>query len=416
MPKGVFIQDKKVMERFRTAVQDSIPYSLNINKNISNFAQQISLKTRNTISESTLKRLFLYPDSTTPSLYTLDTVCKTIGFASWNDFLEKDKQITDFEHLEIIANIRQEGYQDFIEFKEIITRFAQTSYRFSVTLALVQAAVKKSDFDTLLQLFDLPCIFDIKFHDRPYFYFIQDLGLILRGVNFIEKLVPYYAKNPIAQQAYIERFVDLEYLNGYYGIMMELYHQHKKTQEAQLFYHVLMCMRDVENGVLKSLHYDYLIHFRETEPIHSFPKMRRLALLVIYFHHDAEIVDSILDEIPALMVGHHSESITFMALIFCQTVFLSCDHTVLKRLFDYMNICTDRVSQDILMLRDMNLLKIYEAYFLCKEGKIKEANAKLNSFNRMYQNPYMIIRYKMHYEIVKALIDAETFKNQTAEN
>lgn len=414
MPKGVSIQDEKVMERFRTVVQESLPYSLKINKNIPLFAQLIYKKTHKAVSASTLKRLFLYPDYTIPSLYTLDTICQAIGFAGWNNFINNEEQIVDCEHFEVITMIRNEGYKDFSEFKEIISKFVNTNHKYSVTLALVQAAVSKSDFETLSQLFDIPIILDPIEDNLPFFYFVQDLGLIFRNSDIIKKLTPYYAKHPIAQQAYIERFVDQDYLNGYYGDLLELYHQNKKTLEAQLFYHSLMCFRDIENGEFKSPHYDFLIHFRETEPVHSVPKMRRLALLVIYFHSDAEIVDSLLDELPGLTVGHNRETNTFMGLLFCQIVFFRCDHTVLKRMFEKMNISTNLVSQNIVSLRDLNLLKIYEAYYLYKEGNILEAKAKLNSINRMYQNPIKCI--KKHYEIVKAMLDEDTSIKTSPEN
>ena len=54
-----------------------------------------------------------------------------------------------------------------------------------------------------------------------------------------ERLAVIYCKNPIAIQYCIESFVDEDYLNGYYGKWLDEYHQHKKEEEALLFYYAL---------------------------------------------------------------------------------------------------------------------------------------------------------------------------------
>ena len=416
MPKGVYIQDAKVMERFRTVVQNALPYSLKINKNISKLAQLIFSTTHNSVSVSTLKRLFLYPDETTPSLFTLDAICETIGFDDWNDFLAKDNRITDFEYLEIITMVRQNGYRDFEEFKEIISRFADTANKYEVTLALVQVAMAKQDIDTLSQLFDIPTVFNFVEYNSPHFFFTQELGLIFRNSPLFKDLIPIYAKHPVAQDSYIERFVDEDNLNGYYGEMLEHYHEHKQNLEAQLFYHCLMCQRDIQNGILKSPHFDFLIHFRETEAVHPIPKMRRLALLILYFINDKEIVDSLLEEIPLLIVNENQDLCLFVALIYCQIVFINQDHYALKRMFQYMNFTTNSYTQNINMLRYANLLKIYEAYVLLGDVKPHEAKSKLSTFNPLHQCPKTYNLHNKNFEIVNTMIIAEIAKNTIPEN
>jgi len=416
MPKGVNNQDAKVMERFRTVVQNALPYSLKINKNITQLAQKIYTTTHHSVSVSTLKRLFLYPDETNPSLFTLDAICKTIGFADWDDFLKKENPANDFEHFEIITMVRHNGYRDFEEFNQIISRFADTPNKYEVTLALVQVAVAKQDIDTLSQLFNIPNIFDVVEYNSPHFYFIQELGLIFRNSLLLKDLIPFYANHPIAQECYIERFVDEDNLNGYYGELLEEYHKHKKTLEAQLFFHCLMCQRDIENGNLKSPHFNFLIHFREKEPVHPIPKMRRLALLIYYFRNDKEIIDNLLEEIPVLVANENQDMRLYVALIFCQIVFINRDQHALKRMFEYMNFTTNIYTQNINMLRYANLLKIYEAFVLIGDGKPQEAKSKLSSFNPLHQCPKTYNLHNKNYEIVNTMISAETSNNMTPEN
>lgn len=148
MPKGVVVQDEKVMERFITVVQNSLPFSLKINKNISVFSQLILSKTKSNVSVSTLKRLFLYPDTTTPSQYTLDLICKTIGLSGWNEFLENENQIVKYMHFEIMTTIKINGYKDFEEFGRIINENAFSPHIYDIILTLIKEAIKKNDIDT----------------------------------------------------------------------------------------------------------------------------------------------------------------------------------------------------------------------------------------------------------------------------
>ncbi|MEI8085683.1 MAG: hypothetical protein WCG93_05660 [Paludibacter sp.] len=405
MPKGVFIQDEKVMERFRTVVQDSIPFSLKINKNISKFAQLIFSKTRNPISESTLKRLFLYPDITIPSLYTLDTVCQAIGFADWNDFTTDLNQLSEYEHYEIFSVVKHNGYNGWEEFRTIVNRFKDSAKKYEVVLVLVDVAIQKKDVETLKRIFDLPALFEILHDNRPQYYFLQELGLKLRNSEMIYDLIPHYAKHPVAQVAYIERTVDEDHLNGYYGVLLEEYHKHKTNLEAQLFYHCLMFQRERENGNHRNQHFDFLVSFRETVPVHVIPKMRRLALLVAEFQDDADLIESLLEEIPALLPENEENYKLHNAYVFCNIVFHTQNAYPIKCLLKHLNMNTDVYRRNIVSVRNLNLLKIYEAFVLLKDNQPELANAKLQTYNHLYFSPNHYKRYTLHYDTVKAMIN-----------
>jgi hypothetical protein len=410
MPKGVFIKDEQVMERFRSVVQESIPYSLKINKNISKFAQLIFLKTRNSVSVSTLKRLFLYPDFTIPSLYTLDTICKAIGFADWDDFTEDLNQLSEYEHYEILSVIKYNGYNDWNDFNKIVTRFVNTTFKYEIVLLLVDVAIKRRDIESLAKLFDLPVLFEILHDNRPQYYFLQELGLRLRNSELIYELIPHYAKHPVAQVAYIERTVDEDNLNGYYGVLLEEYHKYKKNLEAKLFYHNLMYQRDRENGNHRTEHFDFLVNFKETEPVHVIPKMRRLALLVAEFQNDADLLESLLEEIPDLLPDNEENYKLHNAYVFCNIVFHTQNPYPIKRLLQYLDMNTDVYRRNIVTVRNLNLLKIYEAFVLLKDNQPELARAKLHTYNHLYFSPNHFNRYTQHYDMVNEMISAETSK------
>ena len=392
------------MDMFRDAVQNALPFSLKVNKNLSRFSEMIFDKTHCTVSVSTLKRIFLYPEKTEPSRYSLDLICQAVGYQNLDDFIENQNHLLDFSHREVISMIRLNGYTDYENFKKIISEFSVASDLYDVIHTLVKLAVEKKDKETLSQLFELKFFEEQMNNYPPKNFFVQDLGLILRESEIIMELIPAYAKSPAAQKWYIEWFVDEDNLNGYYGALMEAYHKHKTNLEAQLFYHVLMCVRDLQNGISTSSHFDYLLQFRETEPIHFHPKIRRLALLMVYFNNDREIIDSLLDEVKELIQEINLGERAYTTTVFCNIVFFREDDYAIKKAIEYMNLNCSKSDYDINIYRNFNILKIYEAFVLMEDGKPKEAKAKLLSYNPLYQYPHRVNMYKKHYDRVNELI------------
>jgi len=405
MPKGLDFRKEILMNTFFEVVQNSVPFSLKINKNLKKFSALIFAKTNEAISVSTLKRLFIYNDKTAPSRYTLDLVCRTVGYKDWTDFVESQVQISDFNYREVLTCINNTGYHNFEEFIKLSTMFTYSDYQYDIILALLRVAVQRYDMEVLTHLFDLH-VFDVEVNYLPpQYYFAQEMGLIFRNSDVIIDLIPFYAKNPVAQRWYIERFVDEDHLNGYYGDLLTQYHLHKKTPEAQLFYHSMMCVRDIQNGVYKSEHFDYMIHFRETEPVFYIPKIRRLALLIVYYNDDEELKQTIMDELKWMLSTLNRVDYTYVALIFCNIVFYKEDHAIIKKALEMMELHRLKSDYNINLFRDLNMLRIFEAYVLLGDGKPREAKAKLQSFNPFYQIPYQQYMLNKHLGRINQLIN-----------
>lgn len=417
MPKGICIEDKSLLELFRRTVESYLPFSLKINKNFGQFSALIYEKTGNYLSVSTLRRVFQYKSPSIPTLFTLDTICKALDYADWQAFVNCAYKNHEEEHYEIISNLRYNGYEDADEFKRIFNDFVHTEFCYDITLALVQAAVRKADIPVLSTLFELPVVFDTNVSERrmrKHLYFTQELGMTLRNnKNLIYKLIPIYASNEFAYANYIERFVDEEELNGYYGDLLDEYHKHKTTPEANLFYHCLMCQRDFENGDFSSEHLHYLINFRETEPVYFIPKIRRLALLIAHYYSSNKTrVEQLLAEIPNTIHPEFESCNAYCAVKFSQLVFPLRDHTLIKRYLAYFNQPTERHYSNVFVKRNMNLLKIYEAYVLCCDGHHDLAEQKLRSYNHLYFFPNTQKLTKTHFEVVRRLIQSEKRKQQ----
>lgn len=417
MPKGIRIKDRSILDLFRKTVESTLSFSLKINKNFGQFSSLIYDKTGNYISVSTLRRIFQYKSNTTPTLFTLDTICKAIDYTDWQAFEECTYINHEEEHYEMLTNLRYNGYQDADEFMRIFNDFVHTEFCYDITLALVQAAVRKADLPVLSKLFELPVIFDNDISERrkrKHLYFTQELGMTLRNnKNLIYKLIPIYGRSEFAYKNYIERFVDEEELNGYYGDLLEEYHKHKTNLEANLFYHCLMCQRDFENDDYASEHLRFLIDFKETEPVYFIPKIRRLALLIVhYYSTDKAKVEELLAQIPHTIHPEYESCNAYCAVKFSQLVFPLRDHNLLKRYMVYFNQPADKHYSNVFVKRNMNLLKIYEAYMFFCDGNLDLAEQKLNSYSPLYFFPNTHKLTKTHFEVTRRLIQSERRKIQ----
>lgn len=414
MPRGYTVSDKEIIEQFKATVQNSLPFSLKVNKNLAYLADLIEERTSKSMSVSTLRRIFQNSNKIMPSLFTLDVLSMTIGYKDWNDFLKKKINLSEKEHTEILLTIKHEGYNNLSDIVDIIERFAFSKHLNEIALALIEKAVEKQDFEVLSRIFDLPHIFRIVEDYQTTHYFILQVGLILRNSALIEKLAPVYARHPVAQKMYIERFIDEEKLNGYYGVMLEHYHRHKTSPNDLMFYHTLMYQRDVENNIKNSPHLDFLINHKNTDAILPYLKMRRIAMLLIYYNQNEEQSRLLTEEIPAILDLTNSDLKLFIVLIFAQLIFQKCNYRITEKVLHLVNIedfLSGKHTRDILTLRNFNILKIYIAYISYQNGKIEEARKIFSSFNKFYRSGFSLKQYEQHYNIVAKLLEESAAKN-----
>lgn len=407
MPKGVKIDDDQLLDRFKKAVQQKLDFSVTLNKNYARFSELVYERTGLYVSASTIKRVFSENSKTTPTKYSLDCIAKTIGYNGWDDFIKKDQQFGDFELHEIIYNLKYESYKDFKEFKTLFNRYVDTPNCYNITLALIEAAISINDEETLKTIFDLPKVWDLIPDNHTSFYFIEKVGMLFRDSSIIHKLIPFYSTHPVAQKSFVEIVVDEERLNGYYGEFLEAYSVHKTTVEAQLFYHCMMCQRDFENGDFNSHHFNYLLHFEPNDKIHPIPLVRRVALLIVKYIDNTELIDTLIDELSTLIEDLDENDFNFCIYKFCNLVFQTRESYPIKKALALMKVQTDYFSYNYFINRLLNLIKIYEAFVLAKSGDIKSAHEKLMSYNRLFGYPNNFKKTKIHFDIVNRLIETE---------
>jgi hypothetical protein len=110
-------------------------------------------------------------------------------------------------------------------------------------------AARQNNVEFLSEVFCLPRLFEPGVHnDLDLYYIGQAMGLTLRNYpELAEQLIQPLANNRNARQYLIEWFVDEDFLNGYYGKLLDAYHPHKRENIAdKLFYFALkykQCLR-----------------------------------------------------------------------------------------------------------------------------------------------------------------------------
>ena len=397
------------MNRFRVFVEQNLKMSVSVNKNYPLISDIILKKTGHQISISTLKRIFDDKNATKPSKYSLNAIAMAVGLNSWDDFIRIEKQHMYFKRHGYILTLKHFGYRDWNDFRSIVSEFAEPEQRYAVMEQLVECAVKQGDTESLINMLDLPDIWlNIKDNYRGYLFFLS-VGMSLRNTKIMDRLIPVYARHPNSQSCYVESFVDEEYLNGYYGDLLKEYIKYKKGQEAQLFFHCLMCQRDLENGIMNSEHYHYLITFRKNEPIHCYPLVRRLALLTIKYIDDKALVNQLIEEVLFELSSHNRHYLIDGIVKYCYIVFTIRADYPIRRIFELSGVDTGNHSNNHLNYNSVNSLKIYQAFYLAAMGRKAEAQTILESYNPFCNYYNFLKKFDNHKRYVDRMLDKPTF-------
>jgi hypothetical protein len=209
------------------------------------------------IGLNTLRRFFnLMKSEYQPSLFTLDLLSKYCNYTSFSDFI-----VSKENEKEVINNTeRDRGLLNF-----------------------------------LILLFKDNDIKEI--NDTTYIHFIHEILInIEQWPGIIDQFQRHVAKTVNGQVFYFELFVNIDKLNSYYGKGLFYYLKEKKTAEAQIFGHSLLCLKNwltIDADGLK-FHYIEVMNHKLDEKIHPFVCGRYFATQLYYAEANNLEVDSIL--------------------------------------------------------------------------------------------------------------------------
>lgn len=404
MPKGLHRIDLVMLERFRAKVAQTLNLSLNSNKNYDYFSKFIFQKTHVQVSPSTLRRVFQYDSHHIPTKSTLDLVSQSIGFVNWNDFIEKEQTLSQYDLSQLISAIQLGGNPGQEQITKQIAKFKNCSNLFNLLEVIVQAAIAKRDIKLLSELFDLPDIFTFEQDSLKIYFFIHNLVSRLNQAGLMSELIPYYGASTKAQVFLVEWYVDEDNLNGYYFDLLQEYHKHKTNLEAQLFYNCLMYQHAILKDQSTQPWLDSIRDFVETEPVHPIPKARRLGTLMLETEPNAPIDELLMQEVSTFFEQLNEDDKIVTALKMIWLLYIKRRASLITFVLKFVpNIIG--IEKNIWTRININQLRIYRAYSYLSTNEKEKAKKELDQFDSFLVNNFIHNIIMNDYNSVVKLID-----------
>ncbi|MDO9257890.1 MAG: hypothetical protein Q7U54_20410 [Bacteroidales bacterium] len=403
MPKGVQNTNPEIYERLKAKVAQTLIFSLNTNKNYDLLSSIIFERTGALLSNSTLRRVFQYDSRNNPTKSTLDLICKSIGLTNWEEFVEKEESQDHSALTQLISTFRLQGLHDHEQIKQIITKYSDNPHVFDLLETIVQIAIERRDIIFLKGIFDFPDIFVNNKYTLNIFYFTHNLVIGLNQSGLMPELVECYGKNPKSQEFIVEWYVDEDNLKGYYYDLLQVYHQHKRTPEALLFYNCLMYQHAIENKLPTNPWADFIREFDETLPVHHIPNGRRLAILLLEATEAPSSRTDIVNKIFNFYRTLSEDQKINVALIMVKLLFINREHKLIETI---LSLAPDIPTTDknINDLVNINQLKIYRAYSLFNTGQKESAAEKIKEFNPLFVDTFTHYHIMNDFEVISGLI------------
>lgn len=402
MPKGVQNTNPEILEKLKLKVAQMLAVPLNSNKSYDLLTHAIFEHTGALLSNSTLRRVFQYECGNHPTKSTLDLICKSIEFRDWDDFIEKEKKLLQSDLSQLITMFKLQGLGEHGKTKQILEKFSTHPNFLNLLDNIVQIAITNRDVEFLSKLFELEGLFDSTHDPIQIIYFMQKLVIGLNQSGLMNELVGYYGANPKAHVYMVEWFVDEDNLNGYYYQLLQIYHHHKTTPEALLFYNCLMYQYALENNLATSPWIDFIRQFNSTEPIHHIPMGRRFAILMLESVDPGE-TDDILNKTRDLFRNLNDIETITTALYMVKFLFYKRK----DEMIDKVLLLTPDISgadKNIDDLTNINQVKIYRSYSFYQKGEKEKALSKLNEFDPLLVQAFIYNHIMNDYRVISDLI------------
>jgi hypothetical protein len=241
---------------------------------------------------------------------------------------------------------------------------------------------------------------DIKgINDTTYIQFIHEILLNLeQWPGIIDQLQRHIAKTINGQQFYYELFINIDKLNSYYGKGLHYYLNEKKTTEAQLFGHSLLCFKHwliMDNDRIK-MHYDIVMNYKLDDKIHPFVCGRYFATQLYYFEANGLSIESVL--VKARDFYTRSKPSPFLYLNFPFFEYILSEALILtgqyvEALF-YINEAIKKRNNNVQPHIDLSLfesINLFHAIALANLGKIEKSKIIIEAIKS--ENFYFLAKH-----------------------
>lgn len=220
MPKFIHITEDE-RQFIKRTIEEKFKLTINNTNDCKLLSDKIFSEFNFLISYNTLRRVFnILPNSTSPSLYTLNLLSKLIGF---NDFIAlrdyKIKSNRDFIH----ENIHLFNFTDKINIDTlnyIIPLLDDDNWENIYQIkALIELFIKKDETELISYFFDIKI--DENDWERMYKYYVAlqpiHIAAKLGNKKVIDLVQKYINQSKILQLVLLQLYVEEDYLENYYG-------------------------------------------------------------------------------------------------------------------------------------------------------------------------------------------------------
>jgi tetratricopeptide (TPR) repeat protein len=333
----------------------------------------IYLKTQSSTSLNTLRRLFdLMKSKYQPSLFTLDLLSKYCGYSSFSDFTNSKKN-------KPCNNENQDN--SFVNFLVLLFRDFE---------------VKSTNDITYIQLIH------------------KIINNLEHWPAMIDTFQREIAKTASGQVFYYEQFINIDKLNSFYGKGLHYYLNEKKTVEAQLLGHSLLCLQSwlTMNDEGVENHYQEVLRHSVDENIHPFISARFFATQLYKCEISSNETEAILiqtrefyDNIRYSKFVH--QNFPYFEYVLSEALVLTNQYE--EALF-YITEALKKRNYHVPPNVDLRLFEsiyLFQAIALANIGKREKAKDILGSINT--ENFYFLSR---HFNSILYLLQKGTFQKK----
>ena len=344
-------------------------------------SDELLSRARISISYNTIRRLFgIIKGPTQASRFTLDSLCKGLGYADFGAFKQAVNQFEkDFFNEMLILN-RLDKRKDDAIILGIAQQFQMKNwdevYQFK---SIIDLCLEVENFDLLTQIFGLK--FDTKDQDVTWRLYVSLQSIYVHSCQKNERVIAYVEEllrtNELAQRILLQLFVEEECLQGYYGRWLRATSE-DLVEDMVVFKNSMLCQMAFENKEIDTAK-KHLFIAKQAFKDHMHPNLRgRIAAWDYILHGNCQ---TSVDYYTGLI--EFTEKLSFLVFFYR---LLEVYHQDLLG-FDYIEtFIVDDLLINFSFPEKHNLNKMYllKARYFIQKGEIGEARKIMGYLNLRY--------------------------------
>jgi hypothetical protein len=344
-------------------------------------SDELLSRARISISYNTIRRLFgVIKGPTQASRFTLDSLCKGLGYADFAAFQQAVNQFEkDFFNEMLILN-RLEKRKDDAIILGIAQQFQMKNwdevYQFK---SIIDLCLEVENFDLLTQIFELK--FDTKNQDVTWRLYVSFQSIYVQSCQNNERVIAYVEEllrtNELAQRILLQLFVEEECLQGYYGRWLRASSE-DLVEDMVVFKNSMLCQLAFGNKEIESAK-KHLLIAKQAFKEHMHPNLRgRIAAWDFILHGERQTSENFYSGLQEF-----TEKLSFLVFFYR---LLEVYHQELLG-FDYIEtFVVDDLLINFSFPEKHNLNKMYllKARYCIQKGDIGQARQLLGNLNLRY--------------------------------